>query len=322
MSNANVTLAQFRIFLEAVEAGSFTKAAKNLWMTQSAVSQAISSLESELGTPLVERDRRGISPTAVGQRVLVHVREILARTEQIRQETAATAGLEIGELHIGSFPSAATKLLPDVIRSFERRYPGIETALFEGTYHEVRDWVRDRTIDVGLVPLPMEGLKTYPLAADEMLVAVPEGHHSGDAPVVRLEEIAEDPFIMPKSGCEMLVAGIFGSAGITPRVRFEATDQATRLSMVRAGLGITMVAELALPPVPEGVKIARLEPPVWRHLALAVYSAETTSLAAKAFIRVAQDWLPTQSAPDARACVDPDQHAEASVRKPSVASVR
>jgi len=309
MSKPYVTLSQLRVFARVVEAGSFTKAAESLWMSQSAVSQAISGLESELGVALVERGRGGGSPTEVGRRVMVHAREILARIEQVRQEVAASVGLDVGSLRIGSFPSAAVGLLPDIIGSFGSRYPGIETVLFEGTYQEVRDWVLSGVVDVGIVPLAIEGreslpllttegLETVPLLADEMLVALPLGHPLRDTGGLSIERIAEEPFVVSRSGCGTLTREIFKSAGLAPRIRFEATDLETRLSMVKAGLGITIVPALALPADRTGLRLTSLDPSVRRHLALAVRSLESCSPAATAFVLEARNWSSSKALAD------------------------
>ncbi len=102
-----MTITQYMVFAKAMETGSFTKAAQALNMTQPAVSHAISGLESDLGVSLIVRDRRkGIVLTDVGQRVLVQIREILQRIENIEQIAAAEKGLEVGTIRIGTFPSA------------------------------------------------------------------------------------------------------------------------------------------------------------------------------------------------------------------------
>lgn len=290
MSKTYATLAQLRVLVAVAERGSFTGAAGVLWMSQSGVSQAVSGLESELGVSLVERDRHGVVTTEAGERVLVHAREMLDRAERIREEASATLGLEAGKVYVGSFPSASATFLPGIMASFRRRYPGVEAVLFEGAEDEVFEWLRTRTLDVGFVTRSEGGVDLTPLTADEMVLVLPGNHPLGGRSAVGLREIAEDPFVMSKSSCEPLINETFRSAGLQPDVRHETTDLGTRLAMVRAGLGLTMVPELALPKDLAGVAAVRLDLPARREISLATRSSDTVSLAAKAFVREAQNW--------------------------------
>ena len=106
---------------KTVELGSFTKAARVLNMTRPAVSHAISSIESELGVTILIRDKRkGLLVTDVGNRILVHIREILNGVEKIEQEVAMEKGHEVGTIRIGSFPSASAHFLPKMINLLRR----------------------------------------------------------------------------------------------------------------------------------------------------------------------------------------------------------
>src|SRR2546430_17677584 len=121
-----MTLAQLQAFVVVMERGSFTTASEVLGITQSAVSHAIASLQTELCATLLQRDRAGLSLTDVGQRVILQAREMLARAEAIRQEAAAARGLEAGKLRLGSFPSISARFLPGALRMFRQRYPKVE----------------------------------------------------------------------------------------------------------------------------------------------------------------------------------------------------
>ena len=141
MTTSDVTLTQLRVLLAIIDSGSFTMAAEQLGITQSGVSQAVAGLESALQSAVLVRDRHGITPTALGEKVLSHARIALAHVECIQQEAAAAVGLATGRLRLGSVPSAATRLLPPLLHSFRRRHPSTELVLLEGTDQEVREWV-------------------------------------------------------------------------------------------------------------------------------------------------------------------------------------
>lgn len=167
-----MTITQLQVLIKTVELGSFTKAAGMLNMTQPAVSHAISSIESELGVTILIRDKRkGLIVTEVGNRILVHIREILNGVEKIEQEVAMEKGHEVGTIRIGSFPSASAYFLPKMINIFHEKYPNLELVLCEGTLKEVEDWLLSRVIDIGIVILPNKDMEIVPLTKGKWLLS-------------------------------------------------------------------------------------------------------------------------------------------------------
>ena len=283
----DVTLQQLRVLVAVAEMGGFTKAADALRMTQPGVSHTIAGLETELGVPLIERDRGGARPTEVGERVLIHAREILVLVERIGHEVSGAQELRTGKLRIGSFPSAASRILPALMGAFNDRYPGIEVTLVEGTDQEVLEYIHSRAVDVGFVTLPAGELETVPVAEDELIAVLPGWHPLADTVTVSIQQLSEEPFVMSKGGCEPLIFSAFRLAGCEPNTRFEVRDMGAILAMVGEGLGVTVVPELALPRRSEGLEdlcTVPLDPPVRRRLALATRSLDTASPAATAFV--------------------------------------
>src|SRR5690348_4624404 len=121
-----MTVAQLQGFVAVVDTGSFTAAGRALGMSQSSVSQAVASLEEELGVSLLRRGREGVALTEVGERLLGHARGVLTHLEHMRQEAAAAAGVAVGKVRLASFSAAFTGLLPGLIGAFQRRYPGVD----------------------------------------------------------------------------------------------------------------------------------------------------------------------------------------------------
>lgn len=285
-----MTLAQLRTLVAVVEAGSFSVAAERLALTQSAVSHAIAGLETDLGVSLLHRDRGGPVPTPAGERVLAHARAMLRLHEHIRQEAAAASGQQVGRVRVGTPPSVSARLLPGVLAALRRRHPGIEVVLFEGSDHEVDGWLRSRAVDVGIVPCPARGLDTVELVADEFFLVVPAAHALGSRASVRLREVAAEPFIMSKGGCEPMIRHLYRTAGTQPSVRYEVRDMPTLLAMVQEGLGVTVVPALSLPPQTPRLRALHLEPPGRRRLALAVLSREDCAPVVGTFLREARRW--------------------------------
>ena len=262
-------------------------------MTQSAVSHAVAALEKELQVSLLERDRRGIFLTEIGNRVLVQARTILHSTEQIRQETAAAIGFETGKVRIGSFPSVSARFLPGLLRQFQQRYPGIEVVLFEGTDDEVQEWIYAHTVDIGVVTLPVERLKTVSIAQDRFVAVVADSHPLAKQQSIHIRQLAPEPFIMSKAGCEPAITRMFRQSKVTPKIQYEVIDLRTIFAMVQEGIGVTIVPEMALPADLTGLQILTLQPEVRRQLALAVLSLEVTP-ALRKFLNMAQTWTQAQ----------------------------
>src|SRR6266540_1214892 len=130
---------------------SFSAAADALSYSQSAVSQAVATLEAELGVKLIERDRRGVRPTAAGAALVGHADGIEARLEAAEAEVAAIAGMRGGRLRIASFPTAGATLMPLAIASFRAAHPGVVVSLAEGEPEEIVPRLRTGEFDLVLL---------------------------------------------------------------------------------------------------------------------------------------------------------------------------
>lgn len=284
-----MTLLQMEIFLMVVKTGSFTKAGEVLGLTQSAVSHAIAGLESELGVSLLSRNRTGINLTYAGERLLIHIREIINRTELIKQEAAAINDLEIGIVRVGSFPSVSTKLLPGMIKSFKKNHPGIKIELLEGGYEDINKWIASAHVDTGFVILPNKDFESVPVLEDQYVVLLPEDHPLNNKCCIYINDITEEPFIMPLAGCEIFVRAIFKDHNITPNIHYEIEQSTTITAMVRDGLGISIVPEMVY--IPPRVITVKLKPELCRRIGLAVRSFQSSSPATRAFLNHAQNWV-------------------------------
>ncbi|WML44827.1 LysR family transcriptional regulator [Neobacillus sp. PS3-40] len=284
-----MTIFQLEVFLKIVETGSFTKAGEQIGLSQSAVSQAVASLESELGVKLLNRNRNGVTLTKIGERITNLARDLMVIKTKIINEAAGITGLETGTLRIGSISSMSAKLLPGMIGSFKKRFPGIEIILYEGSYEEVRNWLKLSVVDVGVVTEENHEFEFIPLLQDKMVVFLPENHPLSNQSHLHLKEIANESFIMPKE-CDRVLQAIFKEQGIYPNIQFEVRDIATIIAMVQEGVGNTILPEMAIPSTLAKVTVSYLSPQKYRNLGLAVSSSDYTSPALNAFIHEAQEF--------------------------------
>jgi len=285
-----MSFVRFETMAKVVELGSFTAAAEALNMTQSAVSHAVASLETEWGVSLFVRDRKkGITLTDTGETLLPHIREVLNRVEKIQQEIALTKNIESGLIRIGTFASASACLLPKLLVSYQKKHPKIEFKFYEGTYEEILEWLDSGIIDVGFVVKGKadEAFDLLPLMKDKMVVAYHENHRFKQQPIVDMGELANEPFIMPTGMYQSHVEDIFAEAQIKPSILFEVHDCTTIARMVGEGLGVTIGPELFLK-TQQLVQISHLNVSHHREVALACPSLTQASPAVKAFFDVAE----------------------------------
>ncbi|AGE77659.1 LysR family transcriptional regulator [Streptococcus pneumoniae] len=254
-------------------------------MTQPAVSHAISSIESELGVTILIRDKRkGLLVTDVGNRILVHIREILNGVAKIEQEVAMEKGHEVGTIRIGSFPSASAHFLPKMINLFKEKYPNLEVVLCEGTIKEVEDWLVSRVIDIGIVILPNKDMEIVPLTKGKMVAILREDHPLCKKDALTICDLENEPIILCKGGYEPPIIDMFKQANVPLRAEYVISTVTTALNMIQEGLGIAILAELSLTNLPKNVQTRELEPQVWREIALAVPSLKDSSIAVQLFI--------------------------------------
>src|SRR5690242_16116369 len=285
-----MTFAQLEIFVTVIECQSFSLAASHLGISQSGVSHAVANLEEELGVLLIERHRPGIALTEMGKCMIRHARQMLGLHDAILQEAAATKGLKLGSVRIGSFgPTTSVRLLPQLMWTFGQKYPEIELRVFEAGDREVVEWLHDRYVDVGFVMLPNEMVDTIQIAEDQLVVVVPAGHPLAKRSAIRPAELASEPFILSGGGSRQLIEEVFRSAGVRLNVRYRLQQVLSILEIVRRGLGVSVVAELALPEDCKGLSVVPFEPRVVRRIGLAVRDRNNLSLASRAFFEFAQE---------------------------------
>ncbi|HMA26261.1 MAG: LysR substrate-binding domain-containing protein, partial [Solirubrobacterales bacterium] len=277
----------------------FSEAASALNYTQSAVSQAIATLESEAGVPLLERDRRGVRPTTTGERLAEHAGRILTQLEAAEAELGAIAGIKGGELRMASFPTAGATLMPLAIASFRSAHPEVALSLVEGEPEELMPRLRDGEFDLALI-FEFEGtgelgsgLRAAPLFEDPMKLALPKGHRLARKERIMLADLAEESWVQTSeaSACARRVVGICRAAGFEPQVSFESDDYLTVQGLVAAGVGVALIPRLALSQtIGYDIAVRELQPdaPV-RHVVVATPGAGVSLPAAAAMLEILRD---------------------------------
>jgi DNA-binding transcriptional LysR family regulator len=266
-----MNIEHLRILLKIVECGSFSTAALQLDISQSAVSRAIAALEEELGVSLLTRGHFGAHPTLIGERIICHARQILQFRENIDYEVNLAKGLQGGRVRVSSFRSAATHLLPPMIARFCQRFPGIEVTLTEGDPVWIEQALREGRVDIGLLPLPRsEEFDTWEISRDEFVVLLPESVKTNCESLTWGELSAHSFILYNYAECTSAVRNHWAQWGQSPKVAYEVKEDSTIVSMVAQGLGAAILPRLAALPIPQSVQVRSLPVPLERIIGAAV----------------------------------------------------
>ncbi|WP_225625930.1 LysR family transcriptional regulator [Streptomyces werraensis] len=283
-----LTLMGLRVTIEVAQRGSFTAAAEALGYTQSAVSRQISATEAAVGAPLFERQARGVRPTQSGEALLRHARHMLAHVEAAELEIAGIRDRIAGRLAVGAYPTAAAALVPPAIARLQKAHPGVTVSLWEaGSPAQLRR-LRAGRIEMAVVAIG-DGLPDYDFTGLRievvhtgrgMGVAVSTDHPLASQNEVHVDALAQEAWIVGVGAEGEPQFGAWPTLG-TPRVAYEARGWQTRLGLVAAGLGVSVLPGLAADIVPHGVKWLSVKDPalVLRRETVMVTAAEASAAA-------------------------------------------
>lgn len=137
----DMNILKYMAFIKTVEYGSFTRAAEILNYSQSGISRMINDLEKEWKITLLERNRSGVRLTSDGMRILPYAKSLCDEYQKLQMQVDDMQGLQSGIIRIGTFSSVATHWLPNIIREFQKDYPGIDYELLLGDYTEIEEWI-------------------------------------------------------------------------------------------------------------------------------------------------------------------------------------
>ena len=245
-----IELRHLRYFIAVAEEGHLTRAAERLGIQQPPLSQQIKAMEQELGVTLFRRLPRGMQPTEAGLALLAEARAILAHLDRALETARRVALGQEGRIAIGFTSSAAFHpFVSAAIRGFREAAPQVALALEESSTGELVEALRAERLDAAFIRSPVgeaADLVVEPLLDEEMQVAVPVGHPLASGPgVIPLSALAEIPFVLYRRpsgpGLYDSIIAACRAAGFSPRIAQEAPRMVSTLSLVEAGLGVSIV---------------------------------------------------------------------------------
>ncbi|HXE13555.1 MAG TPA: LysR family transcriptional regulator [Bryobacteraceae bacterium] len=241
---------QLRYVCAIADTGSFSRAAEYCHVTQPSLSQQVLKLEEDLDAKLFDRLGRSVRLTEAGRAFLPHARSILQQMEAARTGVADKSMDVRGSVVTGVIPTIAPYLMPGYAARFMKQYPEARLRIVEETTPVLVESLRNLSIDLAVLALPLrhKEFELFPLRAEPLFAVLPKDHPRAGAKSLALKDLRGESFVMLRDGhCfRGLSIAACARARVTPRIAFESDQFSSLLGMVAAGVGVTLVPEMAI----------------------------------------------------------------------------
>jgi LysR family hydrogen peroxide-inducible transcriptional activator len=241
---------QLRYVCAIADTGNFSRAAEHCQVTQPSLSQQIRKLEEDLGAKLFDRLGRSVRLTEAGRAFLPHARAILDQMDVARTSVADKNADLRGGVAVGVIPTVAPYLLPRYTAAFAKKYPDAKLRIVEETTAVLVEGLRDLSIDVAILALPLrhKDLQLFPIRTEPLFAALRKGDPRASAKSLALKDLRGESFVMLRDGhCfRDLSIGACTHARVTPNIVFESGQFSSLLGMVAAGVGVSLIPEMAI----------------------------------------------------------------------------
>ncbi len=279
-----------QIFLVVADHMSITQAAKELYISQPAISNAIKNLEDELQIKLFHRDKRkGLQLTNAGEKILYQARQMAEAENKLYQIAYQENNLLGGKLTIASIPLLTSFILSPVLKEYREKYPGVTIELLEGTPKEIIENVSGFKADFGLLPEPFTGLD-YEILLNDEIVAIQPNPFDEEADI----QLGQKPerFILCRSGQETAFE-MLREQNISLHKAFLVDDPATVIHFVQDGHGIGLLSHLFLQTIPNKLYQKQTNPSVHFNIGLAAPKLTELSIVAEVCRKMIEEYIHT-----------------------------
>lgn len=240
-----------RSFVCLSEELNFSRAAERLHIAQPALSRQIMALEATLGVQLLHRTKRKVELTTAGATFRNRCYRLLSDVTEAEYEVRRVAAGQEGALAISFIHSSTYGMLPPILNNFRTQFPRVELKLFEMTISEQIQALRAGKVDIGLLrpPISDDTLDSRPVGTQKFMVALPSSHPHAQAGRISLCALKDDPFVLFERQQSSLfysrIIAMCEAAGFVPKVSQQATQIHTVVGLVGAGMGVSIVPEVA-----------------------------------------------------------------------------
>lgn len=244
-------LKEIDVFVKVVELGSFVKAARELRLTQSALTQRLKKLEDALGARLIDRTTRTVSPTAIGQNFLPAARRLLAQFERTVADLQDVIDIRGGRVTIASLISVATNILPAVLERFGARHPTVRVRVLDESEQDIVEHVRRGDAEFAIdmeMDAPDADLIFTTVMQDRFVMACRRDHPLAAGGPVRWEALTDMPVVTlgQRSGTSRLLYAQLPRAENNLAWRYEVQHLSTKMAFIEAGLGVGIIPEMSM----------------------------------------------------------------------------
>jgi DNA-binding transcriptional LysR family regulator len=288
----SLSFRQLEIFEKIAVTGSVTKAGKELLLTQSAVSMALSQIEQLSATPLFERSGRRLFLNDSGRLLLQEVREILLAVKRLEQQLQGDCGQMVGELVVGGSTTIGNYLLPPLLGAFAKLYPKTRVELRVGNTQQVAEWLEAGDLDIAFVegPCHSRGLVAVHWRDDELVVVTGPEHCWAKERRVTPGMLCSAPWIMREkgSGTREIFEDAMEKAGIGYEIALEFGHTEAIKNGVASGLGVSCLSRIAVHRELEHGLLVEVETPLMlgRSLTLLKRRSSCRTALLEAFLKV------------------------------------
>lgn len=279
-------------FVKVARKQHVTNAAEELHVAQSAVSRQIHQLEEELGVSLFKQVGRNLQLTPAGRLFLLRAETILSQLDKAVIEIRQLLDPELGEVRLGFPHSLGINLVPSIVAAFRKEHPQVKFRFKIGKYNSLIHDVINNEVDIALIsPLPIGNqlLKGDLLLTEQLYAVLPPSHRLAGHSSIRLDQLKNEPFVVFSEGYSLrsIVMEACDQAGFVPEIGFEGEETDTIRGLVAAGMGVSLLPELALIEINplQPVKVKLSEPHVTRSIGLIYRSNEKLPVVAEVFYR-------------------------------------
>ncbi|HVA00636.1 MAG TPA: LysR family transcriptional regulator [Terriglobia bacterium] len=292
---------QLASFLEVAKLQSFSRAAEKIYRTQPAISAQVRLLEQECGEKLFDRSGKKVLLTPAGEILHRYAEKILGLHTEALQAIAELNLTPRGKLYIGANEATCLYVLPKTFAQFRQLYPLVQISIYRNFSHKILQKVQEGAVDLGIVTLPQSAsnIEILPVFRDEVQVVVPKNHPLAKRRSVTVEEVAQHPLILPKTGhTRVVIDRLLRDYRGQLQISMEMASVETQKKFVGAGLGISLISRTyAQPEVAAGLlKLIPLEgQKIYRELGLIYRRDRYLSLPAKVFLQVVQESTKTSA---------------------------
>ncbi len=241
---------QLRYVCAIADTGNFSRAAERCRIAQPSLSQQVQKLEDDLGVKLFDRLGRSIRLTEGGRAFIPRARAILEQLDAARSSAADKNADLRGNVTVGVIPTVAPYLMPAYTASFAKKFPDAKLRIIEETTSVLVEGLRDLSIDVAILALPLrhKDLELFPIRTEPLFAVLKKNHPRARAKSLALKDLRGESFVMLRDGhCfRDLSLDTCTRARITPNIAFESGQFSSLLGMVAAGIGVSLVPEMAI----------------------------------------------------------------------------